>query len=214
MRAICKTVTVILGVSRSKAPWKKHSNSQTQSQRVMDEVLMQSSQVGAHKVARGNKGSGVESVVPNLDHPVVVDVMQEESIGTRIVHEAWLEKSIVGLSISDPTNSRFPLVEQDSQEIALVQSALPNPLVDNLPGTLGLTLLTKAWKRLARAVGKVTKDNDVGSVFTTMENNVNSGKRRTSIDLKEQMESKKHCMDLYGGKKEQNFEMMVARQHH
>lgn len=51
--------------------------------------------------------------------------------------------------------------------------------------------MTKAWKRLAQAMGKVTKDNDVGSVFTTMENNVNSGKRRTSIDLEEQMESKK-----------------------
>lgn len=178
----------------------------------MVEVPTQSSNVGAHKVARENEGSGFESVVPNLGQPVVMDAMQEESIGIRIVHEAWLEKSIVGLSIFDPTDSRVPLVEQDSQEISLVQSALPNPLVDNLLGTPGPTLLTKAWKRLAREVGKVTKDNDVGSVFTSMENNVDSGKKRMSINLKEKVESKKSCINLCGGKKEQNFEVVDARQ--
>ena len=51
--------------------------------------------------------------------------------------------------------------------------------------TSGPTLLTKAWKRLAREVGKGHKDNDEGCMFKIVENKVDIGKCRMSIDLEE-----------------------------
>ena len=67
----------------------------------------------------------------------------------------------------------------------MVQSTQPIILVDNSSKTPGPTLLTKAWKRLAREVGKGHKDNDEGCMFKTVENKVDIGKCRMSIDLKE-----------------------------
>jgi len=63
-------------------------------------------------------------------------------------------------------------------------------------------------------VDKVTKDNtsDIGAL--TVDNNINFGKKRMSIDFEDHMESKKFCMDLHKGEEEQTFEVVAARQHH
>ena len=70
---------------------------------------------------------------------------------------------------------------------------------DDLSQTTGPTLLTK---RLAREVGKVTKDNtlDIGALI--VDNNFNFGKKHMSIDFEDHMESKKFCMDLCKGEEE------------
>ena len=48
----------------------------------------------------------------------------------------------------------------------------------------------------------------------TVANSFKFGRKRMSIDIEDQLESKKFCMDICKGKKEQNFEVVAARQHH
>ena len=104
--------------------------------------------------------------------------------------------------------------DQGSHDIVTVQLAQPIILVDSPSKMLGPILLTRAWKRLAREVGKGHKDNDEGCMFKTVENKVDIGKCRMSIDLEDQVESKKLCMDVYYGMEDQSIEVVAAWQHH
>ena len=87
--------------------------------------------------------------------------------------------------------------------MADTSSGLPNP-----------TLLTRAWKRLAREVGKGQKENNEGCVLKTTVNTMDNGKCRMSIDLEESGECKKQCMDVCDGMDDQSFEVMATWQHH
>ena len=87
-------------------------------------------------------------------------------------------------------------------------------MADTSSGLLGPTLLTRAWKRLAREVGKGQKENNEGCVLKTTVNTVDNGKRRMSIDLEEPGECKKQCMDVCDGMDDQSLEVVVAWQHH
>ena len=83
--------------------------------------------------------------------------------------------------------------------MADTSSGLPNP-----------TLLTRAWKRLAREVGKGQKENNEGCVLKTIVNTVDNGKRRISIDLEESGLFKKQCTDVCDGMDDQSFEVVAA----
>nr|POF12073.1 hypothetical protein CFP56_08840 [Quercus suber] len=96
-----------------------------------------------------------------------MEVGQVEKLSFEMVNEARLERVIVGLTLS---------------ETEVVQS-------------LGPTLLTKAWKRLAREVGMVTKDKTSDNGTMTVDNIINSRKKPMSIDFEDHMESKKVADD-------------------
>nr|POF22460.1 hypothetical protein CFP56_49784 [Quercus suber] len=169
---------------------------------------MQAVPSDGHGVTRRREGSVFEEVDSFVRPLTVVEVGQVENLGTEIVHEAQLEKVIVGLTISETEASQVPRVDQDCQAKTTAHAVQSDSLVDNdLSQTTGPTLLTKAWKRLTHEVGKVTKDNtsDIGAL--TVDNNINSRKKRMCIDFEDHMESRKFCMDLHKGEKEQTFEL-------
>jgi len=103
--------------------------------------------------------------------------------------------------------------DQGSHDVATVQSAQLIILVDSPSKMPGPTLLTRAWKRLAREVGNGHKDNDEGYMFKTVKPTMDNGKHCMSIDLKDQVESKKKCMNVCGGMEDQSIEVVVAWQH-
>ena len=93
--------------------------------------------------------------------------------------------------------------------------AIPaDSLTCSLSPSQGPTLFTKAWKRLDRDVGMVMKDKTSENAAGIVDNTINSGRKRMSIDSEDQLESRKFCMDVCKGDEEQNIEVVAARQHH
>ena len=103
---------------------------------------------------------------------------------------------------------------QGNHVFVSAQADQPITLVDTSSELLGLTLLTRAWKRLAREVGQGQKENDEGCRLKTAVNIVDNGKYRISIDLEDLVESKKQCMDVCDGMDDQSIEVVAAWQHH
>lgn len=77
--------------------------------------------------------------------------------------------------------------------------------------SLGSTLFTKAWKRLACEVGRSTSDKISDKRAETVDNTFNSGRKGMTIDFEDQLESKKLCMDICNGEEEQNTKVVAAR---
>ena len=131
-----------------------------------------------------------------------------------MVHEDRLDRGIVGLTISEFEAPQAPRVEQVCQAPSMAHVVQADALNGSPSSSPRPTLFTKAWKRLAREVGKATKDKTSDKGVETVANSFNSGRKRMSIDIEDQLESKKFCMDIYKGEEEQNFDMVAARQHH
>ena len=143
-----------------------------------------------------------------------VEIGQVEKLSSEMVHEAQLDRVIVGLTLFESEVPQVSRVEQDCQAPTMAHTIQAKSLNDSLLPSPRPTLFTKAWKRLAHEVGMATKDkisdNGVGKVDDT----INSGRKRMSIDFEDQLESKKFCMDICKGEEEQNIEVVAARQHH
>jgi len=103
---------------------------------------------------------------------------------------------------------------QGNHVFVSAQANQPITLADTSSELLGLTLLTRAWKRLAREVGQGQKENDEGCILKTAVNIMDNGKHRISIDLEDLVESKKQCMDVCDGMDDQSIEVVAAWQHH
>ena len=56
---------------------------------------------------------------------------------------------------------------------------------DSLLPSAGPTLFTKAWKRLAREVGMAIKDKTSDDGAGTVDNTINSRRKRISIDFED-----------------------------
>lgn len=131
-----------------------------------------------------------------------------------MVSEAQLERVIMSSTLPESEVPRVPRVEQDCHALNMAHATQVDSLLHNLSQVSGPTLLTKAWKRLTREVGMVSKDKILDNGAVTVGNIINSGKKRLSIDFKDHMESKKFCMETSQGEVEQTFEVVAARQHH
>ena len=160
-----------------------------------------------HEEAGEKEDGGIESVIMNgkdtgTVNVGIVNVFQQGSGGNRN------DRSGLG-------NEWMGIVEvQGSHASVLGQADQSSPLADTSYRLPSLTQLTRAWKRLAREVGKGQKENNEGYVLKTTVNTVDNGKRRMSIDLEESGECKKQCMDVCDGMDDQSFEVMAAWQHH
>ena len=112
---VCKIVAVISGNSCRQTPWKKQSNVPNQSRSNADITPMQVAPSDGHGVTRRREGNVFEEVDSLLHPSMVVEVGQVENLSIVIVHEAQLEKVIVGLNISETEALRVPCIEQDCQ---------------------------------------------------------------------------------------------------
>ena len=101
-----KTVVVISRNSHQHAPWKKQSNVPNQSRSNADITPMQAIPSDGHGVTRKKEGIVFEEVDSFLRPSTVVKVGQVKNLSTEMVHEAWLEKVIVGLTLSKTKASR------------------------------------------------------------------------------------------------------------
>ena len=214
VRLVCKTVAVIPGNLRRQAPWKQQSYVPKQSHSSGDVIPMQAAPDGGQGIVSHNEGN-VSDEVDSIQHSSLVEeVGQVEKLSFERVHETRLDKVIVGLTLSESEALQVPRAGQDYQS-PIMARAIP---VDSLTGSLSPsqrpTLFTKAWKRLAREVGMVTKDKTSENAAGTVDNTINSGRKRMSIDFEDKLESKKFCMDFCKGDEEQNIEVVAARQHH
>ena len=162
----------------------------------------QSASASAHEEAREKGVKGAVSVVMNCSTSGMVNAVQQGSEGNGIDH-IGLGKERVGT-----------MEDQGSHIFASAQADQPITLADTSSKMPGPTLLTRAWRRLAREVGKGQKENDEGCMLKTAVNTMDNGKRRMSIDLEDLVESKKQCMNVYEGMDDQSIEVVAAWQHH
>ena len=202
IRAVRKTVATIPGAARSKVPWKKHSNVQSKVPHEEGEKFNQSANASVHKEARLEGDEGAGSVFMNGNASGIVNVVQQGSEGD-VCELNGLGKERMGT-----------MELQGSHVFVSAQAAQPTTLADPSLELPGPTLLTRAWKRLAREVSKGQKENDEGGMLKTAVNTVDTGKQRMSIDLEDPVESKKQCMDVYEGMDDQSIEVVAAWQHH
>ena len=126
-----KTVVVISRNSHQHAPWKKQSNVPNQSHSNADITPMQAIPSDGHGVTRKKEGSVFEEVDSFLRPSTVVKVGQVKNLSTEMVHEAWLEKVIVGLTLSKTKASRVPCVKQDCQAKTMAHAVQSDSLVDD-----------------------------------------------------------------------------------
>ena len=207
VRAIHKSVATIPRAARSKVPWQKQSNIQSKVPHVVGEKSSCSVSASVHEEAGEKEDGGTVSVIMNGKdtgrvNVGMVNVFQQGSEGNGNDH-------------SESGNERMGIVEvQGSHASVLGQADQSSPLADTSSGLTGPTLLTRAWKRLAREVGKGQKENNEGCVLKTTKNTVDNGKRRMSIDLEESGVCKKQCMDVCDGMDDQSFKVVAAWQHH
>ena len=207
VRAIHKSVATIPGAARSKVPWQKQSNIHSKVPHVVVEKSTCFVSVSVHEEAGEKEDGGAVSVLMNGKDTGIVNV------GMVNVFQQGSEGN--GNDLSGSGNEWMGIVEvQGSHASVLGQADQSYPLVDTSSGLLGPTLLTRAWKRLAREVGKGQKENNEGCVLKTIVNTMDNGKRRISIDLEESGECKKQCMDVCDGMDDQSFEVVAAWQHH
>ena len=101
-----------------------------------------------------------------------------------------------------------------SNDSVLGQAVQSTPQAVTPSGLPGPTLLTRAWKRLAREVGKGQKHHNEGCGLMTIENTMGNGKRSMSIDLEESGKCKKQRMDIGDEMEDQTYEVVAAWQHH
>ena len=203
IRAIRKSVATIPGAARSKVPWQKQFNIHSKVPHVVGEKSTCSVSASVHEEA-GEKedGGAVSGIMNGKDTGTVnagmVNVFQQGSEGN-------------GNDLSGLGNERVGIMEvQGSHASVLGQANQSYPLADTSSGLPGPTLLTRAWKRLAREVGKGQKENNEGCVLKTTVNTVDNGKRHMSIDLEEPGECKKQCMDVCDGMDDQSLEVVAA----
>ena len=152
------------------------------------------------------------------DRGIVSECMKGMDIGTVNVGMANVVQQVCEGNGNDRSGSgkeRMGIQEvQGSYESGLGQAVQSAPQAVSLAGLPGPTLLTRAWKRLAREVGKGQKHNNEGCGLMTIENTMGNGKRPMSIDLEELGECKKQCMDVGDEMEDQSFEVVAAWQHH
>ena len=214
VRGVRKTVAVIPGTSRRQAPWKKQPYVPKQPGSSGDVRPMQNVPDDGRGMATHREGSVSDEVESIQRFSPVVEVGQKEKLSSEIMHEDRLDRGIVGLTISESEATQAPRVEQDCQAPSMAQVVQADALNGSPSSSPGPTLFTKAWKRLAREVGKATKDKTSDNGVETMANPFTSGRKRMSIDIEDQSESKKVCMDICKGEEEQTFEVVAARQRH
>ena len=202
IRAGRKTVATILGAARSKVPWKKHSNVQSKVPHEVGEKFNKPVNASVHKEAwiEGDERSG--SAFLNGNDSGIVNVAQQGS-EDDVSKLNGLGKEWMGTM--EVQGSHVLVLAQDDQPTTLAEPSIQLP---------GPTLLTRAWKRLAREVGKGQKENVEGGMLKTAVNTVDNGKRRMSIDLEDPVESKKQCMDVCEVMDVQSIEVVAASQHH
>ena len=207
VRAIRKSVATISGAARSKVPWKKQSNLQSKVAHVVGEKSTCSATANVH----GETGE-------KEDRGIVSECMKGMDIGTVNVGMANVVQQVCEGNGNDRSGSgkeRMGIQEvQGSYESGLGQAVQSAPQAVSLAGLPGPTLLTRAWKRLAREVGKGQKHNNEGCGLMTIENTMGNGKRPMSIDLEESGECKKQRMDIGDEMEDQSFEVVAAWQHH
>ena len=131
IRAIRKTMVVISGNSYQHAPWKKQSNVPNQSRSNKEITPMQAIPSDSHSVTRKREGSVFEKMDSFLRPSTVVKVRQVKNLSTEMVHEARLEKVIVGLTLSKTKASRVPCVKQDCQAKTMAHAVQSDSLVDD-----------------------------------------------------------------------------------
>nr|POF22635.1 hypothetical protein CFP56_28365 [Quercus suber] len=176
----------LAGAARSKVPWQKQSNVKTKVQHDKGEKSKQAASTSGHDEVCEKEDRGDVSVV-NGSTVGMVHACQQECEGTR--------SGLVGLG----KDRVGPKEVQGSHVTASAKADKPTTVIDFSAEKSGPTLLTRAWKRLARDVGKNQKDNEEGGMLMTVSNTVDNGKRRMSIDLENSVESKKQystCEDV------------------
>ena len=207
IRAIRKSVATISGAARSKVPWQKQSNLQSKVAHVVGEKSTCSATANVHGEAGEKKDGGTVSMFMNS--------MDTGTVNARMANVFQQGSEGNGNDRSGPGKERMAIPEvQGSHDSVLGQAVQSSPLAESPSGLPGPTLLTRAWKRLAREVGKGQKHNNEGCGLKTTENTMGNGKRPMSIDLEESGECKKQCMDVCDEMEDQSFEVVAAWQHH
>ncbi|KAK7855155.1 hypothetical protein CFP56_029352, partial [Quercus suber] len=154
----------IPGAARSKVPWQKQSNVKTKVQHDKGEKSKQAASTSGHDEVCEKEDRGDVSVV-NGSTVGMVHACQQECEGTR--------SGLVGLG----KDRVGPKEVQGSHVTASAKADKPTTVIDFSAEKSGPTLLTRAWKRLARDVGKNQKDNEEGGMLMTVSNTVDNGKR-------------------------------------
>nr|POE98551.1 hypothetical protein CFP56_46459 [Quercus suber] len=168
IRTVRKTVVVVPGKSRRQAPWK------------------QQFYVPKHSWSNGD------------GTPMQVDSNGAQvKLSSELMHETRLDNVIVGLTISEAEVPQVPRAEHDFQSNTMAHAVIAESLTGSLSPTQRPTIFTKAWKRIAREVGMVTKDEISENGVGIGVNTINSGRKRMSIDFEDNLENKKFCMDVY-----------------
>ena len=114
------------------------------------------------------------------DGGIVSECMKGMDTGTVNVGMANVVQQICEGNGNDRSGSgkeRMGIQEvQGSYESGLGQAVQSAPQAVSPAGLPGPTLLTRAWKRLAREVGKGQKHNNEGCGLMTIENTMGNGK--------------------------------------
>nr|POE55977.1 hypothetical protein CFP56_62806 [Quercus suber] len=205
IRSVRKTVVVIPGKSRRQAPWKQQSNDPKHSRSNGTGTSVQVDSNGDQGTASQREGSESDDVEPTQRASPIVEIGQAAKASSEMMHESGLDNVIVGLTISEAEVPQAPRTEFDYQS-PMAHAVIAEPLIGSLSPIQQPTIFTKAWKRIAREVGMVTKDEIPENGAGIGENTIKAGRKRMSIDFEDKLENKKFCMDVCKGEEEQNIE--------